>query len=72
MEVTTNSPQGFIKSPVAQYAPQEYYVNVTWTPMSSEIETKLFCFTGLEDSGYSYHWAFCLVFTVKHKTLFIL
>ena len=51
VEVTTNSPQGFIKSPVAQYAPQEYYVNVTWTPKSSEIETKLFCFTGLEDSG---------------------
>lgn len=50
-EVITSSPQGFIKSSVASYASQEYYVNVTWTPTSSNIETKLFCFTGLEDSG---------------------
>ncbi|KAJ7392608.1 hypothetical protein OS493_010259 [Desmophyllum pertusum] len=51
VEVTTSSPPGFIKSPVAQYAQQEYYVNVTWTPTSSQIQTKLFCFTGLENSG---------------------
>ncbi|KAL9963564.1 hypothetical protein ACROYT_G027084 [Oculina patagonica] len=51
VEVTTSSPPGFIKSAVAQYAPQEYYVNVTWTPTTSQIETKLFCFTGLENSG---------------------
>ncbi|KAL9963573.1 hypothetical protein ACROYT_G027096 [Oculina patagonica] len=51
VEVTTSSPPGFMKSAVAQYAPQEYYVNVTWTPTTSQIETKLFCFTGLENSG---------------------
>ncbi|XP_068683141.1 uncharacterized protein [Montipora foliosa] len=51
VEVTTSSPPGFIKSSVAQYAPQEYYVNVTWTPTTSQIESKLFCFTGLENSG---------------------
>ena len=51
VEVTTSSPPGFIKSSVAQYAPQEYYVNVTWTPTTSKIDSKLFCFTGLEDSG---------------------
>lgn len=45
MEVTTSSPTGFIKSPVSQNAPQEYYVNVTWTPTTSQIEAKLFCFT---------------------------
>lgn len=54
IEVITNSPPGFIKSSVALYAQQEYYVNVTWTPTSSKIETKLFCFTGLEDSGYEF------------------
>ena len=56
VEITTNSPQGFIKTPVVLYAPQEYYVNVTWTPTSSKIETKIFCFTGLEDTGWDIHW----------------
>ncbi|XP_015762912.1 PREDICTED: uncharacterized protein LOC107341958 [Acropora digitifera] len=51
VEITTSSPTGFIKSPVAQNAPQESYVNVTWTPTTSQIEAKLFCFTGLENSG---------------------
>lgn len=53
IEIQTVSPQGFIKSDLAQWdaTSNTWYVNVSYTPVKKEPGPEVFCYTAFSSAG---------------------
>ncbi|XP_041361403.1 uncharacterized protein LOC121377467 [Gigantopelta aegis] len=51
IDITTVSPVGLEKSALSVLEPQVWYVNITWTPTSSQDGPNIFCFTAIDNTG---------------------
>ena len=63
-DVATQSPLGVIKSDLANVpGTNSWYVNITWTPLPSQVGNNIFCFTAVDSSGANSDQN-CIIFAV--------
>ena len=47
----TVSPLGLVKSTLAMYGEQQWFINVTWTPTQDQSGPNIFCFSAMDSIG---------------------
>ena len=63
-DITTQSPLGVRKSYLAMGpGTNNWYVNITWTPLPSQVGNNIFCFTAVDSSGANSD-QHCIIFAV--------